>query len=130
EDLAEALVIDVLCAVLIARDAVDRRRDQSVERADCTRMFRHLHSPLLWDWFGGRTLECASRCHIARENLPAGPKCCQSALSALGGESPHKGEEQQWRSLAGLCSNTLDASAEPAPLTWRWKRSGWRCLHL
>src|SRR5438309_9846849 len=29
-----------------------------------------------------------------------------------------KGEEQQWRSLAGLCSNTLDASAEPAPLTW------------
>src|SRR4051794_5688702 len=50
ENLAEALVVDVLRAVLVAGDAVDRGRDQRVERADCLGMFGHGPTPVGCDW--------------------------------------------------------------------------------
>ena len=44
---AEAFVVDVLRAILVARNAVDRGRDQGVQRAGCFGMFGHGHAPLL-----------------------------------------------------------------------------------
>src|SRR6476661_3980223 len=41
EDFAQPLIIDVLGTFLVTGDAVDRRRDQGVERADCLGMLGH-----------------------------------------------------------------------------------------
>src|SRR5690348_11896033 len=41
EDLPEAVVVDVLSALLITRDAVDRRGNERVEGTDCLGMFGH-----------------------------------------------------------------------------------------